>query len=184
MKIFYIEQDNRIRVEARARKEDANHPGRFSSSTEWKRLAADLPLSRLVEIWNRLPKQKPVRRFMSRTAALDRIWAAVESMRTTDSKAARPSKGKKNPAEQLGSIKDKHIRGKTARMLALLKSQKGVSLEELLAVTGWQKHSVRGFLSGTVRKKLGFDLTSTRNAHGVRMYRIIGQVLPARDLSA
>lgn len=45
---------------------------------------------------------------------------------------------------------------KTARILALLERTDGASLDELMAATGWQAHSVRGFLSGTVRKKRGW----------------------------
>jgi hypothetical protein len=46
-------------------------------------------------------------------------------------------------------------------------------LAELIALTGWQAHSVRGFLSGTVRTKLGLPLTSEAAADG-RRYRVTG----------
>ena len=42
----------------------------------------------------------------------------------------------------------------------------------MMAATGWQAHSVRGFLSGTVRKKLGFDVSSEKDDDSVRRYRI------------
>ncbi|MFZ3327114.1 MAG: DUF3489 domain-containing protein [Methylocella sp.] len=48
----------------------------------------------------------------------------------------------------------------------------GVSLEEIMQTTDWQQHSVRGFLAGTVKKKLGFSLTSLKPNGGVRRYRI------------
>jgi uncharacterized membrane protein len=44
---------------------------------------------------------------------------------------------------------------KTAKILDLLKRQGGVTLKELMKATGWQAHSVRGFISGTVVKKMG-----------------------------
>ena len=46
------------------------------------------------------------------------------------------------------------------------------SIEEIMQATDWQQHSVRGFLAGTVKKKLGFSLTSLKPDGGVRRYRI------------
>ncbi len=53
-----------------------------------------------------------------------------------------------------------------------LRGAKGMTLAQLCELTGWQAHSVRGFLSGTVRKKLGLNLTSEAGKDGVRRYRI------------
>ena len=54
----------------------------------------------------------------------------------------------------------------------LLKRPKGASLAELQKVTGWQPHSVRGFLSGTVKKLEGVALVSEVTDGGKRQYRI------------
>lgn len=62
---------------------------------------------------------------------------------------------------------------KASNVIEALRSKDGVSLESIMAVTGWQAHSVRGFLSGTVRKKLGIDLTRDTRADGVKYYRIV-----------
>lgn len=61
---------------------------------------------------------------------------------------------------------------KTTACLELLHRSGGTSLQELMAATGWQAHSVRGFLSGTVRKKLGLILIAANDDEGVRRYQI------------
>lgn len=61
---------------------------------------------------------------------------------------------------------------KTTACLKMLHQSGGTSLQELMAATGWQAHSVRGFLSGTVRKKLGLILIAANDDEGVRRYQI------------
>ena len=61
---------------------------------------------------------------------------------------------------------------KQERVLTLLSQPEGASIEEMMQATDWQQHSVRGFLAGTVKKKLGFSLTSLKPNGGVRRYRI------------
>ncbi|MGC2222535.1 MAG: DUF3489 domain-containing protein [Methylocella sp.] len=61
---------------------------------------------------------------------------------------------------------------KQERVLTLLSQSEGVSIEEMMQATDWQQHSVRGFLAGTVKKKLGFSLTSLKPNGDVRRYRI------------
>ena len=63
---------------------------------------------------------------------------------------------------------------KQARAIEMLRSKEGVSLAALMEATGWQQHSVRGFLAGVVRKRLKLNLSSTVDA-GVRTYRIAGE---------
>ena len=61
---------------------------------------------------------------------------------------------------------------KTEAILDLLKRPGGVSLKELVKATGWQPHSVRGFLSGTIGKKLGTPVESFKSSEGDRAYRL------------
>ena len=61
---------------------------------------------------------------------------------------------------------------KTAKVLDLLKRPGGVTRKELMKATGWQPHSVRGFLSGTVGKKMGLTVTSTKGEDGERTYSV------------
>lgn len=60
---------------------------------------------------------------------------------------------------------------KSAKIIGLLGGRTGATIEELVSATGWQQHSVRGFLSGTLKKKRGLDVTS-ESIDGVRRYRI------------
>src|SRR3984893_13294839 len=61
---------------------------------------------------------------------------------------------------------------KQERVLTLLSQPNGASITEMMQATDWQQHSVWGFLAGTVKKKLGFSLTSVKPNDGVRRYRI------------
>jgi hypothetical protein len=61
---------------------------------------------------------------------------------------------------------------KHERMLTLLNRPEGASIAEMMQATNWQQHSVRGFLAGTVKRKLGFPLTSAKLEDDVRRYRI------------
>jgi Protein of unknown function (DUF3489) len=61
---------------------------------------------------------------------------------------------------------------KQERVLTLLSQPEGASIEEMMQATDWQQHSVRRFLAGTVKKKVGFSLTSSKPNDGARRYRI------------
>lgn len=61
---------------------------------------------------------------------------------------------------------------KTATILEMLKRPGGATTKELLKATSWQPHSLRGFLSGTVGKKMGLAVTSTKGEEGERSYSV------------
>ena len=61
---------------------------------------------------------------------------------------------------------------KHEQVLTLLSRDGGATINEIMKATAWQQHSVRGFFAGTVRKKLGFDLTSEKAEGGQRRYKI------------
>ena len=65
---------------------------------------------------------------------------------------------------------------KAEHLLKKLGSAKGVTIPQMMEATGWQAHSVRGFLSGVVRKKLGHTLVSEVGKDGTRRYRIATQI--------
>jgi hypothetical protein len=99
-----------------------------------------------------MPKKKPSRK--SPPTAKRRTRAA-------------PPVAKPNPT-------DKPANSKQAKMLELLRRPQGAPIEGIMSETGWQQHSVRGFLAGVVRKRLKLKLTSDKTG-GVRAYRIAGQ---------
>ncbi len=78
-------------------------------------------------------------------------------------KKSDPTKGQKHNAGR---------KTKKQTCIEMLKRPKGASLAQLRKATGWQPHSVRGFLSGTVRKLEGVTLLSDATDGGERRYRI------------
>ena len=86
-------------------------------------------------------------------------------------KSQRPAPKTKEPAKasKLASAT------KTATIQRLLAGPTGASIDELAVATGWQVHSIRGFMSGTLKKKLGLEVTSTVRG-GCRRYHIVEAV--------
>jgi hypothetical protein len=76
-----------------------------------------------------------------------------------------------NPSEN-GAVNAHRDGSKAAKILDLLKRADGATLKELIKATGWQAHSVRGFLSGTVGKKMGLKVTSAKGEDGERSYSV------------
>lgn len=64
---------------------------------------------------------------------------------------------------------------KSETILQALKRKRGASLEELCTITGWKTHSIRGHISGTLRKKKKLDVSSNLTKSGVRRYRLIAE---------
>ena len=66
------------------------------------------------------------------------------------------------------------VGSKTAQILELLKRPSGVTLKAIMAATEWQVHSVRGFISGTLGKKLGLAVDPMKSENGERTYSLKG----------
>ena len=82
--------------------------------------------------------------------------------------SAHTAPNKADPGDELHAVRiTKHD-----RILTLLSRRNGATIPEMMEATDWQQHSVRGFLAGTVKKKLGFTLTSSKTEGELRRYRI------------
>jgi hypothetical protein len=86
--------------------------------------------------------------------------------KTTSNKrpAIRKTKATATPTEAAGS--------KQTQLIALLRRPDGASITEATEVLGWQAHSVRGIISGTIKKKLGLVVTTSKAEGGVRRYHV------------
>jgi hypothetical protein len=92
----------------------------------------------------------------------------------TRSAARKISKGKSRTWTASVSSKSAARPGtKHARIIAMVRAPTGTTIAAIMAATEWQQHSVRGFLAGVVRKKLGLNLVSEQTDKG-RVYRIKG----------
>ena len=139
----------------------------FDSEQQLAEVTSDWPASRLVEIWNGLPGVTAIRKFKDRATALSRIWKQAQSLPPFVEPAPveeAPGKNEEAKGEAGGS--------KKALVVAMLDAAEGVTLAQIMAATGWQKHSVRGFLSGAVGKKMGLTVVSSKPKDGERVYRI------------
>ena len=74
----------------------------------------------------------------------------------------------KNPQKPTKSIG----RSKSEKIITLLQRNNGATIAELVKATGWQRHSVHGFISGTLKKKQGRNIASTNEVDKDRRYRI------------
>jgi hypothetical protein len=100
MKTFTIENEtNNIMVHGSAKEADAApNTERFSNETALAKLAANWPAARLVEIWNSLPGETPVKKFKDRATAVSRIWKAIQNL---DETAPVPEEPAAQPEEPL-----------------------------------------------------------------------------------
>jgi Protein of unknown function (DUF3489) len=105
----------------------------------------------------------------SKRASVGQKRAHVAPVKGKPAKKAKAPKKAAKAAKKAGAARDG---SKAATVLDLLKRPDGATLAELMKTTGWQAHSVRGFLSGTVSKKLGLTVTSTKADDGERTYTV------------
>lgn len=150
------------------------HPALVITSPE-ELQASPLGMGQLVDLWNAMAgvapfeDLKPVRKFTDRKTAVARLWRAIQRLEIS----APPATPKVEPLTPQPETAVKREATKKALVLALLRRPEGATLGELRQATGWQPHTVRGFLSGTVAKKLGQRVVRRRRADGTSAYSII-----------
>jgi len=107
------------------------------------------------------------------------IDKSARSERTTVLRRAAGNNAKSTRDHVSNTIKDHKrealVPGRVTKhgaLLQLLNRPEGASIDDMMQATEWQQHSVRGFLAGTVKKKMGLALTSTKAEGEFRRYRI------------
>jgi len=200
MKTFTIDEQNNITAfgtQEEAAATTTTPFDSFASQKDLAELAAGWPAERLVAIWNSLTGVKPVKSFKTAKAAAGRIWEQIQSLGDAPKpKADRKPKGgaqaakgapakakatKKTPPAKNApkgntAAKPEESAGpregsKTAQVVAMLQRKNGATLAEIMEKMGWQKHTVRGFMAGAM-KKAGYTVESFKSDKGERTYRI------------
>ena len=97
---------------------------------------------------------------------------AAHAARYWEGQLGRTTARKPKAAKQAKPATGAREGSKAAKVLGLLRRPDGASLKELMRVTGWLAHSVRGFLSGTVAKRMGLKLVSAKSEDGERRYSV------------
>jgi hypothetical protein len=140
---------------------------------------------------------KPVKKFTDRKTAVARIWKAIQtlgeellraSIRDAEAKlkAARTAPAPAQDAAPVAPKKAKAAKQATTRdaaptardgskkaiVLDMLKRPDGVTLADIMSATDWQAHSVRGFISGSLGKKMGLTVESFKRSDGTRAYKL------------
>jgi hypothetical protein len=115
--------------------------------------AAPLSGKHLLALWNALPGVGRRKKVGDREALIDKLWSAIEALPNPE-----PASDAKRPSKQ-------------DEVIAMLRRPEGATVEEVASATGWQRHTVRGIVSGTLKKKLGLTIASVKEERG-RVYRI------------
>jgi hypothetical protein len=164
-KRFIITAEDRIQEYSEKPSATADLPG-FTSEPELARVAQAWPMQRMIVLWNHLPGVRPVTKFENRSIAIRRIWRTLTT--PTGTPNSRPKIRSKAPRRK--PAQGARENSKAAAVITLLEQAEGATLDQIMAATGWQAHSVRGFLSNLGRKR-GFRVRS-RKHDGLRLYSI------------
>ena len=111
-----------------------------------------------------MTKASPNKVFKTKTAKAPKTKKQIQTVR-------RPKN--KTPDDTAPASNSKVAKlTKSSQCLTLLRRGQGTTIAELMTATGWQSHSVRGFLSGAVKRKLGLTVAAAAGQDGVRRYRV------------
>ena len=168
MKTFIINSENKVTAGGEPQP-NATGAVQFTTIDELTEITHEWPMARLVAVWNGLPDVTAVRKFTDRHTALARIWKTLQNA-AEPTQVSRPGRSKNSHG-----TKQKFAREgtKKARILILLNRRRGATLEELMRATGWQTHSIRGFISGNVGKQMGLKVNTSTRSGGKKAYHIL-----------
>jgi hypothetical protein len=110
---------------------------------------------------------------MSTKSTLPTPRSASKAARKSASKAASARRPARKAARQPASPPPAPTGSKQSQLIAMLRSPAGGTLEQLTQLTGWQAHSVRGVISGALRKRLQLTVVCAAGSAGTRVYRIV-----------
>jgi hypothetical protein len=174
MTTFTITADNNITAFAAAEQVPEGQD-RFATEKEFAKLSSDWPIAGFVDVWNAFAgvvpfdTLKPVKKFTDRKTAAARIWKAIQALTPAPAPQAAPVAPKEPRSSKPTTPRDG---SKKAQVLDLIKRQDGATLKDIMAATGWQAHSVRGFISGSLTKKMGIKVESFKSPEGDRAYKV------------
>ena len=130
--------------------------GEIAVTSKEELQAAPLSGKRLLALWNALPGVEKRKKLGDRAALINELWSAIEALPDPE---PEPQSDAKRPSKQ-------------DAVIAMLRRPEGATVDEVASAMGWQRHTVRGVFSGTLKKKkLGLTLASTAEERG-RVYRI------------
>ena len=143
----------------------------FTTDTELATVTSHWPNGKFVEIWNQLPGVTPIRKFTDRESAVARIWKAVQTLEPAVAPQPAHKRARKVATRSKARTKEGAPKAnKTVTVLELIRREGGATLDDIMSATGWLAHSVRGFISGVLGKRMGLTVESTRREDGKRAY--------------
>src|SRR6201987_5679476 len=131
----------------------AVNDGEIAVASNEELRAAPLSAKRLLALWNALPNVEKRKKVGAHDALIDQLCSAIEAL-----PAPEPQPDPKPPSKQ-------------EVVIAMLRLPEGATVDEVASVTGWQRYTVRGVFSGTLKKKTGVTLASAKEERG-RVYRL------------